>query len=181
MELPVEIRTSHLQVREFTQDDLGPFLRMSSDPDVVRYLSFRPTSEAEAQGMMDFAITSASGHPRTQYVLAVDDPATGDLIGSCGLSISDESPVEAEVYFVFRKEVWGHGYGAEVLRALIDFAFDLLGLSRVFGQAHPDNKHSIATMERAGLAYDGLGEIHSATRRMVRTAFGTRYSTRDNH
>ena len=108
--------------------------------------------------MIDFAIASASANPRTTYVLAVNDAAAGFLIGSCGLSISDEAPMEAEVYFVFRKEAWGQGYGVEALRALIDFAFDLLNLTRVFGQAHPDNHHSVATMEAAGMAYDGVGE-----------------------
>ena len=150
MAFPVEIRTHHLLVKEITQDDLAPFLRISSDPDVVRYLSFGPTSESEAQGMLDFAVTSASARPRTQYVLAICEGVSGDLIGSCGLAISTEMPATAEVYFVFRKDVWGHGYGVEVLRALIDFAFDALELRRVYGQAHADNKHSIATMERAG-------------------------------
>ena len=90
----------------------------------MRYLSFGPTSESEAQGMMDFAVTSASARPRTQYVLAICTAVSGDLIGSCGLAISTEMPARAEVYFVFRKDVWGHGYGVEVLRSLIDFAFD---------------------------------------------------------
>ena len=108
--------------------------------------------------MIDFAVASAAARPRTQYVLAIDDASAGYLIGSCGLSISDDAPAEAEAYFVFRKEAWGHGYGVEALRALIDFAFDLLNLARVFGLAHPDNQHSIATMEEVGMAYDGMGE-----------------------
>lgn len=157
MAFPVDIRTPNLHVREFVDDDLIRFIQMSSDPDVVRYLSFAPTSEAEARGMIDFAIGSAHALPRTEYVLAIDDLAEGYLIGSCGLAISHDAPVEAEVYFVFRKEWWGRGFGAEVLRALIDFAFDSLSLSRVFGQAHPDNQHSISTMEQAGLEYDGVG------------------------
>jgi RimJ/RimL family protein N-acetyltransferase len=158
MAFPVEIHTPNLRVREFVEDDLTRFLHMSSDSDVVRYLAFGPTSEAEARGMVEFAIGSARVLPRTQYVLAIDNAAEGYLIGSCGLSISDDAPVEAEVYFVFRKEAWGHGFGEEVLRSLIDFSFDNLSLSRVFGQAHPYNRHSIATMESAGMAYDGAGQ-----------------------
>ena len=158
MVYPVEIRTDNLSVREFIADDHVRFLQLSSDPDVVRYLSFGPTSPAEARGMIDFAIASADAQPRTQYVLAIDARSTGHLIGSCGLDISDDAPVSTEVYFVFRKDAWGHGYGAEVLRALIDLAFDQLGLNRIYGQAHPDNQHSIATMEQAGMAYEGVGE-----------------------
>lgn len=152
---PIAIRTAHLTVRELAHDDLPRFLLMSSDPDVVRFLSFGPTSEAEARGMIDFAVASASERPRTHYVLAVDDATTAELIGSCGLALSDDEPADAEISFAFCKDAWGHGYGVEVLRALIDLAFDSLGLSRVYGQAHPGNRHSIAAMERSGMTYDG--------------------------
>ena len=158
MVFPVSIRTPHLYVRELTQNDLMRFLQMSADPDVIRYMTFSSTSEPEARALIDFALASANASIRTEYVLAVEDGTLGYLIGSCGLSISKNEPMTVEAYFVFRKDVWGRGYGVEVLQALIDFAFDLLCLTRVFGQAHPENYHSIVTMERAGMAYDGVGD-----------------------
>jgi len=104
MVYPVEIRTDNLLIRELTLDDHSRFLQLSSDSDVVRYLAFGPTSDAEAQGMINFAIRSAGLQARTEYVLAIDSSSTGYLIGSCGLAIALDAPVSAEVFFVFRKD-----------------------------------------------------------------------------
>jgi ribosomal-protein-alanine N-acetyltransferase len=180
MVYPVEIRTDNLLIRELTLDDHSRFLQLSSDSDVVRYLAFGPTSDAEAQGMINFAIRSAGLQARTEYVLAIDSSSTGYLIGSCGLAIALDAPVSAEVFFVFRKDAWGNGYGSEVLRALIDFSFDHLNFRRVYGQAHPDNTYSIATMKRVGMLYEGVGENPLAD--AGDTQNGVRYSVlnRDN-
>lgn len=154
MSHPVDIRTTRLRIREFAPQDAIALSDITADPDVVRYLSFNAASPAETRALLDFALVSALATPRLEYILAADELASGRLAGSCGFH-ADTSANERELYFVLRRDAWGRGLGTEIVVALIDFGFRELGLSRLFGVAHPDNAASIRVMERAGMAYDG--------------------------
>jgi RimJ/RimL family protein N-acetyltransferase len=161
MVYPAEIRTNRLTIRELTHGDDHALWSITSDSDVTRYLSFGPTSEAEARGLIDFAVSSSQASPRTDYALAVvmsDDGTVGGgaLVGSCGLAIDPETPDAAEVYFVLRRDVWGQGLASELLPALLTLGFDALAVRRIFGVAHPDNAASARVMVKCGMSYEGL-------------------------
>ena len=88
----VHIETARLTVREFTPSDVPAFHAFASDPDVVRHLAFGPTSPAESQAMVDWAVASQAAAPRTSYALAVADRSTREIIGSCGLLLAEDPP-----------------------------------------------------------------------------------------
>jgi [ribosomal protein S5]-alanine N-acetyltransferase len=152
---PVEIRTDRLFIREFSTDDAQNLLALTSDPDVVRYLEFGPTSRAESMGLVDFATTSSVSVPRRAYVLAIVDSTTRAFIGSCGVQASDDDSAAAEVYFVFRRERWGQGLATELLPALLGFAQGAAGFERVYAVVHPDKVASIRVLENVGMGRDG--------------------------
>ena len=156
MTYPVEIRTNHLVIREFSAGDAGNLFLVTSDPEVTRYLQFEPTSQAETQGLVDFAIGSSVSVPRTDYALAIVESRTDSLVGSCGLEASDDDPFAAELYFVFRRNRWGQGFASELVPALIDLALGSAGYTSVFGVVHPDNGASVRVLERAGMVRDGV-------------------------
>jgi RimJ/RimL family protein N-acetyltransferase len=58
-----------------------------------------------------------------------------------------------------RPQVWGHGYAAEIGRAGLEFAFDVLGMEAVVSCTVRHNVRSRAVMERIGMRY--AGEIRS--------------------
>ena len=152
----VHIETARLTVREFTPSDVPAFHAFASDPDVVRHLAFGPTSPAESQAMVDWAVASQAAAPRTSYALAVADRSTREIIGSCGLLLAEDPPSGAETYFVIRKASWGMGYGTEAAAALIDYGFQNLSLHRIWAQAAPENKASLRVLEKLGMTYEGL-------------------------
>ena len=49
---------------------------------------------------------------------------------------------------------WGHGYATEGARAVLDCAFELLGLEAVISFTAPGNARSRRVMERIGMTYD---------------------------
>jgi ribosomal-protein-alanine N-acetyltransferase len=153
---PVEIRTDRLFVRELSSNDAADLLELTSDPDVVRYLEFSPTSRGESLGLLNFATESSLSVPRTAYVLAIVDSATGEFIGSCGVQASDDDSAAAEAYFVFRRERWGQGLATELLPALLDLAQGMAGFERVDAVVHPDNAASIRVLENAGMQCEGM-------------------------
>lgn len=115
------------------------------------------------------------------------DRQTGEIVGRGGLSrtpvdddwgrlyafLPDEPWVRAayevrrpfvahanwlEIGWALRGEYWGRGYAAEIGRAGLAFAFDVLGVHAVVSCTAPHNVRSRAVMERIGMRY--AGEIH---------------------
>lgn len=64
-----------------------------------------------------------------------------------------------EIGWALRREFWGRGYAAEIGRAGLEFAFDVLGMQAVVSCAVRHNVRSRAVMERIGMRY--AGEIRS--------------------
>jgi RimJ/RimL family protein N-acetyltransferase len=64
-----------------------------------------------------------------------------------------------EIGWALRREFWGHGYAAEIGRAGLAFAFDVLGVQAVVSCTVRHNVRSRAVMERIGMRY--AGEIRS--------------------
>ena len=64
-----------------------------------------------------------------------------------------------EIGWALRRKWWGRGYAAEIGRAGLAFAFDVLGAQAVVSCTVRHNARSRAVMERIGMRY--AGEIHS--------------------
>jgi RimJ/RimL family protein N-acetyltransferase len=64
-----------------------------------------------------------------------------------------------EIGWALRGEFWGRGYAAEIARAGLAFAFDVLGVRAVVSCTVRHNVRSRAVMERIGMRY--AGEIRS--------------------
>ena len=156
MPKPVLLTTERLVIREFSGADLGAFLALAADPEVVRYLTFGAVTEAEAAALLDSALAAQRAEPRMSYALAVIERSTGGLIGSAGLELSVDPPSSAETYYAIRKDSWGMGYATEATHAVMDYGFRTLGLHRIWAHAVPGNRASIRVMEKAGMSYEGL-------------------------
>jgi RimJ/RimL family protein N-acetyltransferase len=64
-----------------------------------------------------------------------------------------------EIGWALRREFWGRGYAAEIGRAGLAFAFDVLGVEAVVSCTVRHNARSLAVMKRIGMRY--AGEIRS--------------------
>ncbi|MFD2083215.1 Acetyltransferase (GNAT) domain-containing protein [Actinopolymorpha cephalotaxi] len=60
-----------------------------------------------------------------------------------------------EIGWALRHEFWGRGYAAEVGRAGLAYAFDVLGMEAVMSCTDHHNVRSRAVMERIGMRYAG--------------------------
>ncbi len=60
-----------------------------------------------------------------------------------------------ELGWALRNEFWGHGYAAEIGRAGLAYAFDVLGMQAVVSCTDQPNVRSRAVMERVGMQYAG--------------------------
>ena len=146
------IETERLILRDWREDDIGPFLRHTNTPAVMRWLG-GVRSEADQQEAIARIMRWQTERGFTFW--AVQRKADGELLGFCGLKIADTagSPIEGmhEIGWRLREDVWGQGYAKEAAIASLDFAFGTLGADRVVAITFAPNEPSWGLMERLGM------------------------------
>ena len=163
------IETERLQLRSLSSADIPALFAIFGDHDVCRYWS-RPALAYMAVAEALLREIEESFARRSLFQWGVAERATGAVVGTCTLASLSREHRRAEVGYALRRDVWGRGYMAEALPALIDFAFGTLGLHRLEADVDPRNASSIRLLEGAGFVREGylreryhlLGEVQDA-------------------
>jgi RimJ/RimL family protein N-acetyltransferase len=95
----------------------------------------------------------------TDIVWGIVLKASKMLIGAIGL-IVDPQDENAELGYWIGQESWGNGYCTEAAKAVIDFAFEELGLNRVHAHHFLKNPASGEVMKKIGMLYEGRLRQH---------------------
>ena len=86
---------------------------------------------------------------------------SGRLIGACDLALTARG--EADLGYLLARRHWGHGYGSELARALVELGFGSLGLRRLSAIVAIENERSRRVLGNAGLRWDALLRRHVRT------------------
>jgi len=152
------MRTARLTLREFVRADLDAVFSYSSDPRVTRYLFFGPRDPDGTALYLDELLASQRERRRTRFELAVEDSATGQVIGACDLSYIERNVVD--LGYMLRADVWGRGLATEIALALIDAAFNDLRAHRVISTVDVNNAASIRVLEKIGMRWEAVFRKH---------------------
>lgn len=152
---PEVIHTARLRLRRpVAADAEAIFASFASDSEVTRYMAW-PThvSLADTHGFLSFAQDDWQQQPAGTYLVELN----GGVIGSTGIHFGrpDTDTGSAETGYVFVRRVWGHGYAAEVLQAMVMLATQL-DLRELTAGCHPENLASRRVLEKCGFAADSL-------------------------
>jgi RimJ/RimL family protein N-acetyltransferase len=149
------IESERLILRHFRDSDLAPFVAYRNDPEVARYQSWDSFDEREAKAFIREIGTAHPGVPGDWFQFAVEWKETGGLVGDCALQVDGQEPYRAELGFTLAREHQGKGFASEAVSRLLDYAFESLGLHRIFAIADCRNKPSSTLLERVGLRREG--------------------------
>ncbi|MEU0239247.1 GNAT family N-acetyltransferase [Nocardiopsis sp. NPDC006198] len=158
---PVELSSTRLTLRELRPTDVDGLLRVYGDPEAVRHLSFTPRTGEQCATVVEAAMTDAEREDRGVYMLAV--ARQEELVGAARLAV-DERPHSAQIGFALRPDLWGRGFGSELVELLLRLGFDELGLKRIWGARSPENQASERVMLRTGMVEEGRIRRHLWTR-----------------
>lgn len=160
--------TKRLILREMLPADAPGMFRLDSDPDVHRYLGNNPIkSLAEAAAGIEFIRQQYKEYGIGRW--AVIEKETGDFTGWAGLKFMTEARNGRvnfyDVGYRFIKTYWGKGYATETATASVNYGFDVMEISEIFGMADVENIASNKALQKAGLKYindfDHNGVRHS--------------------
>jgi len=148
-----ECRTPRLILRDFVEDDWTAIFALSQAPAVTRYQSWlRLTNEVEAQQWLQQAIHHNQFHPRQAYNLAIVHQVSHAVIGWIGWGIpSDRTHGDYDFGYALLPATWGQGYMTEALQSAIDYMFETLAATVVYGECASSNRASARVMEKNGL------------------------------
>ena len=157
--MAVALRTPRLLLREWQEEDVEPFARMSADPEVLRHLP-APDAGWVARQRAHFA-----EHGFGNFV--VELPREARFIGVIGLNqvrwtLAFTPAVEAA--WRLARPYWGKGYALEAARAAIDDGFGRIGLCEIVAYTVPANRASRQVMGRLGMTRDPAEDFDHPSR-----------------
>lgn len=160
--LPGELRleTPRALLREYSVDDVDDCELYTRDPEVCRYMIWGPNGPGETQAFLEQAVRDRRANERKIYEFALVNRRDGRVAGGVGTRITNVEQREGDIGYVLRRDLWGRGIGTEAARAVLDFAFDTLGLHRVWATADPENTASIRVLEKLGMQREGIFRRH---------------------
>jgi RimJ/RimL family protein N-acetyltransferase len=149
------IQTERLLIRAMSADDAASLAARRNDPEVARYQNWTTPFPLEQAESIAAEVAAMDGPENDEWWMAtVCDRETHEILGDLALHMTQDCHT-AEVGYTFASEHWGKGYAVEALQALVDYLFETLDVTRVFGMLHPDNPASAMVMERCGFLFEG--------------------------
>jgi RimJ/RimL family protein N-acetyltransferase len=162
---PPWLETLRLELRTFVPDDLEELARLDGDPRVMKYIADgKPLArDVVAQRLKRFLRYPALYPDLGIWRASRRD--TGAFIGWFALNYAGKSP-DVEVGYRLLYDAWGRGFASEGAKAVVDYGFDDLGLDRIIGVTHPDNRASQRVLMKAGLEDIGWGHYYGRQLRL---------------
>lgn len=156
--LLLPIATPRLRLRDFLKSDFDAIYAYSSDPRVTKFLFFGPRDEDSTADYLEGLLASQEEIPRTRFELAVEQSASGRVIGACDLSLIERNVVD--LGYMLGLADWGNGYATEIALALVDAAFFDLRADRIISTVDVNNQASIRVLEKIGMRWEAVFRKH---------------------
>jgi len=140
--------TGRLILRPFRQEDVERLVELMANRDFMRF-SAGPRTRAEThETLQKFLSWQRAGLP---FPFAVVLRETNRVLGYCGFLHHPEFPNEIEIGYRLDSKYWNRGLITEAARAVRDYAFGTLKLTRVISLIHPENIPSRRVAQKLGL------------------------------
>ena len=149
------LTTARLILRKPQPSDEAAQFAMHADPEVMRYFSEPPWTDA-SRATRQIAEDIAAFEKEEFFRFAVELKATGEYLGSSSLFSEHRQNRRAEIGYALGRPYWGRGYMHEALSALLEFAFVERDLNRLEADIDPHNTGSASALERQGFNKEGF-------------------------
>jgi ribosomal-protein-alanine N-acetyltransferase len=151
----VELATARFRLRRIVPSDVGVIFRGLSDPRVIAHYGVSYESLDATQHQMDwFEEIHAAG---TGVWWGICERGADDaLIGACGVNDVKAEHLRGELGYWLLPGHWRRGTATECVGAVLEHAFDAMGLHRVGADVDVDNHASRRLLERLGFRLEGV-------------------------
>lgn len=144
-----ELQTKRFHLRHLQLEDVEAMFAYTSVPENFRYLRRNPHVSAEED--LAFIQNVLEGYrQRREFVWGICTQK-GKLIGTCRLFDLRPSEGRCEVSYMIHPAHQRQGAAAEAVGRLIQYAFEELGLQKVYARCAAENTGSERVMQKCGM------------------------------
>jgi ribosomal-protein-alanine N-acetyltransferase len=148
------LETKRLMLRHLLPEDLDDLFALYRDPEIRRYFPEGTLTYEETKEELEWFLNGHPDHPELG-LWATIQKGTGRFIGRCGLlPWTIEQRPEVEVAYLLAKEYWRQGLGSEAAQAIVHYAFEQLGLTRLICMIDLGNLASVKVAESIGMTLE---------------------------
>ncbi|TGL63232.1 GNAT family N-acetyltransferase [Leptospira sarikeiensis] len=149
------LETSRLLLRKWKQEDLEPFSKMNSNPQVMRFFP-KLLNQSETGNL----ISKMQDHWEKYGfgLFALEEKFSGNFIGFTGLMYTNFNSFftpAVEIGWRLDHTFWGKGFAKEAASVSLKFGFETLHLREIVSFTSRINHASRGVMESVGLKYSG--------------------------
>jgi RimJ/RimL family protein N-acetyltransferase len=150
------LETERLYLRKLTLDDIPALSKVLSDPESMQFYP-EPFNKEKVEKWIRWNMDNYQTYHHGLWAVILKD---GNIfIGDCGITMQviDHEQVP-EIGFHIRKEYWNNGYATEAARACKQYAFEVLGYSKIFSYTSIRNIPSRKVAENIGMQLNKIFE-----------------------
>jgi len=147
------IHSDRLELREYTQDDLGLASELIAAGEGEALPPGTPTNPQQLARWFDKGMYRRDRDSSVHLMML--DRASGRIVGSIGLFNADWEVGSAEIGYGVRRSARSQGYATEALVAVARWALTEGGIQRVCLTANTANVASVRVAEKAGFHREG--------------------------
>lgn len=153
------LRGERVILRVITDSDLPRLIEFANDLEVELAGGGDPPSPRRPEAVRSVFEEEKDGLGRPKVNFAIE--ADGECIGNCGLFEVDQTSRTRELGITIGdKGYWGKGYGREAVRILLDYAFRVRNMRRVWLEVHADNERALRAYRASGFIEEGRLREH---------------------
>jgi ribosomal-protein-alanine N-acetyltransferase len=157
------LETERLILRRLLPEDLDDLFALYRDPEIRRYFPEGTLTYEETQEELEWFLNGHPEHPELG-LWATIHKETNQFIGRCGLlPWTIDGQYDVEVAYLLSKAYWRQGLGTEVARAILNYGFEQLRLSRLICLIDPDNQASIKVAQNIGMTLEKMSQDESGS------------------
>jgi RimJ/RimL family protein N-acetyltransferase len=151
----IVLETERLILRRLSTDDAGFILELLNEPSFLRYIGDKGvrTIEDARRYILSGPVESYERNGFGLYLVELKDG--GLPVGISGL-VKRDALEHPDVGFAFLPAYWSKGYAFEAVSAVMAYAREVLGLTRILAITTPDNEASAGLLIKLGLRLERM-------------------------
>jgi RimJ/RimL family protein N-acetyltransferase len=151
----IVLETERLSLRRLSTGDAEFVLELLNEPSFLRYIGDKGVRNLDdaRQYILNGPVASYERNEFGLYLVELKE--NGIPIGISGLVRRDTLP-DADIGFAFLPAYWSKGYAVESAAAVMNYAREVLGLTRILAITSLDNEASARLLGKIGLRFERM-------------------------
>lgn len=153
--MSIFLETKRLIINTPKLIDFNNLYALQSDADVMKYIGQGVRVQSEVMTGLEKAIAHQEKYGFS--LGSVFEKESGVFIGRAGLIYLayDDTQPDIEVGYALTKDAWNKSYATELSKALIDWGFQHLSVTKLVAAINPKNDRSRRVLEKVKMNYVG--------------------------